>query len=86
MYEIRQTEVMYFIHHFPTHSTIWEVHETDGYASIGDAESVYSGAFEGADSKVYMSYEPIMMRRERAEEYVKVPNNEFIRYSVIEIK
>lgn len=84
--EFKQTEVMYFVHHFPTHTTVWEIHETDGYESLNSALTVYGGAFKGNDGQIYMSYEPIMMRRERAENYCQVKNNEFQRFTVIEIQ
>lgn len=77
--------VMYFVHHFPTHSVVWEVWETD-YASIDDIPvSLREGMFEGADGKVYHTFYPSMYSRKRAEDYCDVSDNEFTRYAVVEI-
>lgn len=83
--EEMQTEVMYFVHHFPTHSTVTEVSETT-YKSLAEVRpSLQAHMFETLDGKVYRAQWPMMMGRETAENYVTVESNEYLRYTVIEI-
>lgn len=84
--EIMQTEVMIFVHHFPTHSVVWEVHETD-YPSMADTplacrEIFFSGQRDG---KIYLGSEPMMMRRVKADAYCTVMDSEWQRFTVVEI-
>lgn len=82
-----QTEVMMFVHHFPTHTIVWEVHETDGYTSLADTPVAARELFfvGQRDGKIYMGTEPMMMRRSKAEAYCRVQDNDWQRFTVIEI-
>lgn len=86
MEELRQTEVMIFVHHFPTHSIVWEVYETT-YASWSAVHLNREIYFMGqTDGKIYMGSEPMMMRRDKAIEWCDVRDNTFNSYTVVEIK
>lgn len=81
-----QTEVLVFLRHFPTHSTVWEVYETT-YDRMQDISVESRDAFfTGRDGTVYLTAWPDMMSRERATEYAySAPDTTWIKHTVIEI-
>lgn len=79
--------VFQFVHHFLTHTIVWEVWETD-YASIEDtregmARGMSDCFFTGNDDKVYMVNWPHFTSRERAEDYVRTADDSYTKYEVV---
>lgn len=81
--------VFQFVHHFPTHTTVWEVWETDysdiSQVSRGMSAGMADNFLAGADGKVYMVSHPMMMSRHGAMEYVRKADDYYTAYQVIEI-
>lgn len=77
--------VWQFIHHFLTHSTVWEVYETDYPSMESVPEKLQSVMFTGADQKVYMTNWPRMASRKEAVSYIRADGDKYFRYEVIEI-
>lgn len=78
--------VFQFIHHFLTHSIVWEIWESDWQDLEHIPEKMRDSFFVGADGRMYMGTQPLMMRRVKAEEYVRTADDSFTKYEVIEIQ
>ena len=77
--------VMMFRHDFPTHTTVWEVWETD-YERIEDVEPLNADLFfAGADGFVYMVSWPRFCSREQADEYCSVESGPFLVYEYVNL-
>lgn len=84
--EFTQLTAYMFVHHFLTHSTVWDVYGSD-YDSIDDVpEKNRQFFFEDAHGNIFMSQGPVMMRRDQADAYTRdADDSAYWRYEVIEI-
>lgn len=69
---MEKKQCLVFVHHFPTHSIVWEIFETD-WDSLEAVYPPYNRRymFVDRDGVIWLMEEPTMKRRSHADKYAE---------------